>query len=75
MFALCFVLRLDWNFLSTASPAISAWQGPLDRFILVLSETILAWQLRRNSVMACLMTGAINPIYLRIPAKVRSESL
>ncbi|CAG0914383.1 unnamed protein product [Notodromas monacha] len=61
--------KLDWNFLSTASPAISAWQGPIDRFVIVWSDSVLAWQLRRNSVVACLMTGAIDPVYLRMPAK------
>ncbi|KAH3829806.1 hypothetical protein DPMN_103035 [Dreissena polymorpha] len=62
--------RYDWNLLSTATPAIDAWLSPLDR--LLESARSLARELthRNNSVMACIMTTALEKGSIHMPYKV-----
>lgn len=51
--------RLDWNLLSTASPAITAWMNPSNRFAIKLVAMIKAFHLRRTAVAACLMANGL----------------
>ena len=62
--------RYDWNLLSTATPAINAWLSPLDR--LMTAARTLAQELthRNNSVMACIMTEALDHQRIHMPYKV-----
>lgn len=51
--------RLDWNLLSTASPAITAWMNPSNRFAIKSVAMIKAFHLRRTAVAACLMANGL----------------
>lgn len=51
--------RLDWNLLSTASPAITAWMNPSNRFAIKLVAMMKAFHLRRTAVAASLMADAL----------------
>lgn len=51
--------RLDWNLLSTASPAITAWMNPSNRFAIKLVAMMKAFHLRRTSIAACLMADGL----------------
>lgn len=51
--------RLDWNLLSTASPAITAWMNPSNRFAIKLVAMLRAMHHRRTAVTACVMADAL----------------
>lgn len=51
--------RLDWNLLSTASPAITAWMNPSNRFAIKVVAMIKAFHLRRTAIAACLMADGL----------------
>lgn len=51
--------RLDWNLLSTASPAITAWMNPSNRFAIKLVAMMKAFHLRRTAIAACLMADGL----------------
>lgn len=51
--------RLDWNLLSTASPAITAWMNPSNRIAIKLVAMMKTWHLRRTAVAACLMADGL----------------
>lgn len=51
--------RLDWNLLSTASPAITAWMNPSNRFAIKVVAMMKAFHLRRTSIAACLMADGL----------------
>lgn len=51
--------RLDWNLLSTASPAITAWMNPSNRFAIKVVALIKAYHLRRTAIAACLMAEGL----------------
>lgn len=51
--------RLDWNLLSTASPAITAWMNPSNRFAIKFVAMMKAFHLRRTAVAACLMAESL----------------
>lgn len=51
--------RLDWNLLSTASPAITAWMNPSNRFAIKVVAMMKAFHLRRTAVAACLMADGL----------------
>lgn len=51
--------RLDWNLLSTASPAITAWMNPSNRFAIKAVALIKAYHLRRTAIAACLMADGL----------------
>ena len=50
---------MDWNLLSTASPAITAWMNPSNRFAIKLVAMMKAMHLRRTAVAACLMADGL----------------
>jgi len=62
--------RNDWNLLSTATPAINAWMNPCHRA--VQASDILYGQLSKRvcTVMACIMTEALDHQRLHMPYKV-----
>lgn len=51
--------RLDWNLLSTASPAITAWMNPSNRFAIKIVAMMKAFHLRRTAIAACLMADGL----------------
>lgn len=51
--------RLDWNLLSTASPAITAWMNPSNRFAIKVVAMMKAFHLRRTAIAACLMADGL----------------
>ncbi|KAH3829887.1 hypothetical protein DPMN_103118, partial [Dreissena polymorpha] len=67
--------KYDWNLLSTATPAIDAWLSPLDR--LLESARSLARELthRNNSVMACIMTTALEKGSIHMPYKSKYSKI
>lgn len=63
--------RLDWNLLSTASPAITAWMNPSNRFAIKVVAMLKAMHLRRTAVTACLMTNGLDVPGIQKHAKSR----
>lgn len=51
--------RLDWNLLSTASPAITAWMNPSNRLAIKIVSLLKALHSRQTAVAACLMSDAL----------------
>lgn len=66
-----FFRRLDWNLLSTASPAITAWMNPSNRFAIKLVAMLKAMHLRRTAVAACLMADGLEVQGIQKHAKVK----
>lgn len=52
--------RLDWNLLSTASPAITAWMNPSNRLAIKIVALMKALHTRQTAVAACLMAEAMD---------------
>lgn len=52
--------RLDWNLLSTASPAITAWMNPSNRLAMKIVSLMKALHTRQTAVAACLMAEAMD---------------
>eukprot|EP00095_Tigriopus_kingsejongensis_P008238 maker-scaffold230_size244653-snap-gene-0.11 protein:Tk08238 transcript:maker-scaffold230_size244653-snap-gene-0.11-mRNA-1 annotation:"PREDICTED: uncharacterized protein KIAA1109-like isoform X7" len=52
--------KLDWNLLSTASPSIDAWLGPIDRFQGAVAGCIQMYHLRLSATMAALMADSLD---------------
>ena len=52
--------KLDWNLLSTASPSIDAWLGPMDRMQMAASRCMNQYHQRVGAAMACLMAEALD---------------
>ncbi|XP_055600491.1 bridge-like lipid transfer protein family member 1 isoform X3 [Uranotaenia lowii] len=63
--------RLDWNLLSTASPAITAWMNPSNRFAIKIVALIRAMYVRRTAVTVALMADAWERQTLHRPMKSR----
>lgn len=51
--------RLDWNLLSTASPAITAWMNPSNRFAIKLVAMMKTMYVRRTAVAASCMADVL----------------
>lgn len=64
--------RLDWNLLSTASPAITAWMNPSNRFAIKLVAMMKAFHLRRTAIAACLMADGLEVQGIQKHPKVRN---
>lgn len=69
-----FPTRLDWNLLSTVTPAMNAWMNPFDRLMKAIRHVNLALAHRTSSVMACVMTEALELPGIQLPYKVRRHS-
>ena len=65
--------RLDWNLLSTASPAINAWMNPSNRFAIQVINMFRCMYRRSTAVVACLMAEALDIQGIHMPKKVCSE--
>lgn len=63
--------RLDWNLLSTASPAINAWMNPSSRFALRLVYMFRCTYRRSSGVISCLMAEALEVPEIHVPVKSR----
>ncbi|KFB49612.1 AGAP007960-PA-like protein [Anopheles sinensis] len=63
--------RLDWNLLSTASPAITAWMNPSNRFAIKIVALMKAMYIRRTAVTVALMADAWERPSLHRPIKSR----
>lgn len=62
--------RLDWNLLSTASPAITAWMNPSNRFAIKVVAMIRAMYTRRTAVATSLMADSLDSHSILRPVKV-----
>lgn len=62
--------RLDWNLLSTATPAINAWLSPFDRLMISIRTLVLTLTHRTSTVMACVMTDALEVPGIQLPYRV-----
>lgn len=62
--------RLDWNLLSTASPAINAWMNPSNRFAIRVVHMLRCRYRRNTAVVTCLMAEALDVQSLHVPIKV-----
>ncbi|XP_038111246.1 transmembrane protein KIAA1109 isoform X3 [Culex quinquefasciatus] len=63
--------RLDWNLLSTASPAITAWMNPSNRFAIKVVSMVRAMYVRRTAVLVALMADAWERQTVHRPIKSR----
>lgn len=63
--------RLDWNLLSTASPAISAWMNPSNRFAIRLVHMFRSMYRRGTATVACLMAEALDVQAIHVPTRSR----
>lgn len=67
--------RLDWNLLSTASPAINAWMNPSNRLAIRVVHMVRSMYRRSTAVVACLMTEALETQKAHTLAKSRYDKL
>ncbi|KAF7987765.1 hypothetical protein HCN44_003628 [Aphidius gifuensis] len=63
--------RLDWNLLSTASPAINAWMNPSNRFAIRIVHMFRSMYRRSTGIVACLMAEALDVQGIHMPIKSR----
>nr|XP_031841602.1 transmembrane protein KIAA1109 isoform X3 [Nomia melanderi] len=63
--------RLDWNLLSTASPAINAWMNPSNKFAMRIVHMFRTMYRRSTAIVACLMAEALDVQAIHMPAKSR----
>lgn len=63
--------RLDWNLLSTASPAINAWMNPSNRFAIRLVYMFRSMYRRSTATIACLMAEALDVQGIHVPSRSR----
>lgn len=52
--------RLDWNLLSTVSPAINAWMNPSNRLAIRVVHMVRTMYRRSTAIVACLMAEAMD---------------
>lgn len=52
--------RLDWNLLSTVSPAINAWMNPSNRLAIRVVHMVRTMYRRSTAIIACLMAEAMD---------------
>lgn len=62
--------RLDWNLLSTASPAINAWMNPSNRFGIKTVDMFRNMYRRSTAIVACLMAESLDVQGIHMPVKV-----
>ncbi|XP_054257192.1 bridge-like lipid transfer protein family member 1 [Macrosteles quadrilineatus] len=63
--------RLDWNLLSTASPAINAWMNPSNRFAIRVVHMLRCHYRRSTAIVTCLMSEALDIQGIHMPVKSR----
>lgn len=67
--------RLDWNLLSTASPAINAWMNPSNRLAIRVVHMARTLYKRSTAVIACLMAEALDGQHIHEVPKSRYGKL
>ncbi|CAH1776489.1 unnamed protein product [Owenia fusiformis] len=67
--------RLDWNLLSTATPAINAWMNPSDRLIVATKVMLSSLSIRTSAVMACIMTEGLDVQGIHMPFKSKYNKM
>jgi hypothetical protein len=67
--------KLDWNLLSTVSPSIEAWLGPIDRLQEAVSHSLNDYHLRVAAVLASLMAEALDGAAQNAPKINKHEKL
>ncbi|BFF95237.1 transmembrane protein KIAA1109 homolog [Drosophila madeirensis] len=65
--------RLDWNLLSTASPAITAWMNPSNRLAIKVVALLKALHTRQTAVAACLMAEAMDNEKIQRNPKIKKS--
>ncbi|XP_051858980.1 transmembrane protein KIAA1109 homolog isoform X2 [Drosophila albomicans] len=65
--------RLDWNLLSTASPAITAWMNPSNRLAIKIVALLKALHTRQTAVAACLMADAMENEKIKRNPKIKKS--
>lgn len=63
--------RLDWNLLSTVSPAINAWMNPSNRLAIRVVHMVRTMYRRSTAAVACLMAEAMDVQGIHQITKVR----
>lgn len=66
--------RLDWNLLSTASPAITAWMNPSNRLAMKIVSLMKVLHTRQTAVAACLMADAMENEKIQRNPKIKKVS-
>ncbi|XP_014679660.1 PREDICTED: uncharacterized protein LOC106819561, partial [Priapulus caudatus] len=67
--------QLDWHLLSTATPAIDAWLNPGDKFVQAVKRLLRETRHRSNSVLACMMTEALDIRAIHVSRKAKSSKV
>ncbi|XP_063925143.1 bridge-like lipid transfer protein family member 1 isoform X3 [Zophobas morio] len=67
--------RLDWNLLSTASPAINAWMNPSNRLAIRVVHMVRTMYRRSTATVACLMAEALETQKAHMLTKSRYDKL
>ncbi|KAH1010974.1 hypothetical protein HUJ04_000423 [Dendroctonus ponderosae] len=67
--------RLDWNLLSTASPAINAWMNPSNRLAIRVVHMVRTMYRRSTATVACLMAEAMEGQHIHTLPKSRYGKL
>ncbi|XP_037884226.1 transmembrane protein KIAA1109 isoform X1 [Glossina fuscipes] len=65
--------RLDWNLLSTASPAITAWMNPSNHLAIKIVALLKSLHSRNTAVAACLMADALENEKIQRNPKIRKS--
>ncbi|EDW04249.1 GH11696 [Drosophila grimshawi] len=65
--------RLDWNLLSTASPAITAWMNPSNRLAIKIVSLLKVLHTRQTAVAACLMADAMENEKIQRNPKIKKS--
>jgi len=66
--------RLDWNLLSTASPAINAWMNPSNKFAIRIVHMFRTMYRRSTAIVACLMAEALDVQGIHMLPKVLNNA-
>ncbi|ERL94572.1 hypothetical protein D910_11849 [Dendroctonus ponderosae] len=69
------VYSLDWNLLSTASPAINAWMNPSNRLAIRVVHMVRTMYRRSTATVACLMAEAMEGQHIHTLPKSRYGKL
>ncbi|GFS00731.1 hypothetical protein ElyMa_001078900 [Elysia marginata] len=67
--------RLDWNLLSTATPAIDAWLNPSDRLMTAVRSLVREYSRRLCCVVACMMIEGLESQGIHVAYKSKFNKL
>lgn len=66
---------MDWNLLSTASPAINAWMNPSNRLAIRIVHMVRTMYRRSTATVACLMAEALEGQRVTLPKVLVSKKM